>query len=182
MRLASSVLGFVALALSLLGPLHDAAGRSLAAHMGQHILLIGVAAPLLALSWPVPRLTAGATFVVHGAAIWLAHSPAVIAWMAADQAAHMLAHAALFGTALAFWWALLRRGGGEASLWVLATMIHTGVLGALLTFAPRTLYAGFTLADQQLAGLAMWVPGGFLYLAAGLAFAWRLLSPHAVRL
>lgn len=180
MRVASLVLGCIAAAVSLLGPLHDAAERSLAAHMVQHVLLIGVAAPLLALSLPALTFSPAAAFALHGIAIWLAHAPPLIAWMAASHAFHMVAHGALFGTALLFWWTLLRRRG-EASLWVLATMVHTGVLGALLTFAPRELYAGYSLADQQLAGLVMWVPGGFLYLAAGLAFAWRWMSSHAVR-
>lgn len=180
MRVATSVLGCIALAAALLGPLHDAAERSLAAHMVQHMLLIGVAAPLLSVSLPVLTFPPAAAFLLHGGAIWLAHAPAVIAWMAASHATHMLAHVALFGTGLLFWWALLRRSG-EAALWVLATMIHTGVLGALLTFAPRELYSGYSLADQQLAGLVMWVLGGFLYLAAGLAFAWRWMSSHAVR-
>ena len=181
MRLASSVVGCIALALALFGPVHEAAHRSLAAHMGQHMLLIGVAAPLLAAALPGPRLPAALAFGAHGAVFWLAHAPAVIAWMAARGAAHMLVHATLFGSALAFWAAIAGRGAGEASLWVLATMIHTGVLGAFLTFAPRVLYAGHSLEDQQLAGLLMWVPGGFLYLAAGLAFAWRSFSGHAIR-
>lgn len=175
MRLASSVLGCIALGLALFGPLHDAAHRSLAAHMAQHMLLIGVAAPLLAVSLPRLRLSPALAFGAHGAAVWLAHAPALIAWMAASGTAHLLAHGALLGTALAFWSAIARRGGGEASLWVLATMIHTGVLGAFLTFAPRELYAGIALEDQQLAGLVMWVPAGLAYPLAALALVARWL-------
>jgi len=44
--------------------------------------------------------------------------------------------------------------------------MHTGSLGALLTFARAPLYPPGDLADQQLAGLVMWVPGGLVYLAA----------------
>ena len=47
-------------------------------------------------------------------------------------------------------------------------MIHMGLLGALLTFAPTPLYAGYTLQDQQLGGLIMWVPATFVLLLAGL--------------
>ena len=180
MRVATSVLGCIALALALLGPLHDASERSLAAHMVQHMLLIGVAAPLLALSLPALTFSPAGAFALHGAAVWLAHAPALIAWMAASHAAHMAAHATLLGTALLFWSTVLRRRG-EAALWVLATLIHTGLLGALLTFAPRELYGAYPLADQQLAGLLMWVPGGLLYLAAGLVFARRAIASHAVR-
>jgi putative membrane protein len=57
--------------------------------------------------------------------------------------------------------------------------MHTGMLGALLTFAPGLLYpehpAGFRglseLSDQQLAGLIMWVPGGLIYTIAALILA-----------
>jgi cytochrome c oxidase assembly factor CtaG len=49
----------------------------------------------------------------------------------------------------------------------LITLMHTGLLGALLTFANAPLYGDATgLGDQQLAGLIMWVPGGLVYLVA----------------
>jgi putative membrane protein len=60
---------------------------------------------------------------------------------------------------------------------VLAGYIQMALLGALLTFAPKTLYAihavapldwGFTpLGDQQLGGLIMWVPAGLPFAAWG---------------
>ena len=45
---------------------------------------------------------------------------------------------------------------------------------ALLAMSPIVWYSGpgnaplFTLEDQQLAGIIMWVPGGILYVAAAL--------------
>ena len=72
-------------------------------------------------------------------------------------------------------------GCGAAALYVFTTSAHSGALGALLTFAPFPWYPayattaaswGFTpLEDQQLGGLLMWVPGGVLYLIAGLALS-----------
>ena len=61
-----------------------------------------------------------------------------------------------------------------------------GLLGALIVFAPRPLYAGASrehgapgasspLADQQLAGLLMWVPAILPYLGVGLWLAWSSL-------
>lgn len=181
-----------ALFLALIWPLDVLSQLSFAAHMAQHMLLIGVAAPLLVLSRPSLRLIRGNTwaslgsrtsapraFALHAAAIWLGHAPLVIAWTLAYRWVHIVEHATLLGTAMLFWWALCRRGRagyGEAALWSLATMIHTGILGALLTFAPRVLYSGYALEDQQLAGLVMWVPGGACYLVAGLAFGSAWLS------
>ena len=54
-----------------------------------------------------------------------------------------------------------------APLWVLFTLMHTGILGAILTFADAPMYGeARDLGDQQLAGLIMWVVGGVPYLLA----------------
>jgi putative membrane protein len=179
----------LALFLALFWPLAPLAHDNLAAHMAQHMLLIGVAAPLIAASRPVLPFLKGrgalarpvlalarpaSAFVLHGAAIWLGHAPAALEWSLDSHAVHAAQHLAFVATAALFWWSLLargRRGAGESALWTLATLIHTGLLGALLTFAPRPLYPSYGFEDQQLAGLVMWIPGGLCYLAAGLAFA-----------
>ncbi len=179
----------LALCLALVWPLEGLADASFGAHMAQHMLLIGVAAPLLAASRPALPMLKGhsllarpwvvlgkprSAFLLHGAAIWLGHAPRVIDWSLESPPFHAAQHFALVATAALFWWAMLargRQGAGESALWTLATMLHTGALGALLTFAPRGLYRDYGLEDQQLAGLVMWVPGGLCYLAAGLAFA-----------
>jgi putative membrane protein len=186
----------LALLVALTGPLEALAEVSLAAHMVQHTLLIGFAAPMLALAYPRPLLrplpvttkkALGAAlrrlgglvrprpaFVLHAVAIWLAHVPRIVEWAATYHWVHALEHVVLLGTAAAFWWALLRPRAvrsGEAPVLALAMLIHTGLLGALLALSPRPLYPGFGLEDQQLAGLIMWVPGGLCYLAAGIALA-----------
>src|SRR5437588_564476 len=103
--------------------------------------------------------------------------------------AHMVQHLSFFGSAALFWWGLAhgrygRLGYGAAVLYVFATAVHSGVLGALLTFSPRVWYPlyestasrfGMTpLEDQQLAGLLMWVPASLVFIAGGLYFfaAW----------
>jgi putative membrane protein len=184
----------LALFCALFWPLEPLAQDSFAAHMAQHMLLIGVAAPLLAASRPVVRFLRGQgdllrpvfrlarpmnAFLLHGAAIWLGHAPAVLEWSLDARWVHALQHFLLVATAVLFWWALLARGragAGESAVWCLATLIHTGLLGALLAFAPRPLYPSYGFEDQQLAGLLMWIPGGLCYLAAGLAFAGTWLS------
>jgi putative membrane protein len=67
---------------------------------------------------------------------------------------------------------------------VFTTAVHTGILGALFALS-RTpaypVYAGVpgispeeVLADQQLAGLTMWIPAGLLLTLVGIALfaAW----------
>jgi putative membrane protein len=67
---------------------------------------------------------------------------------------------------------------------VFTTAIHTGILGALLTFAPVVICPAYKATaplwgltpfeDQQIGGLIMWVPAGVVYMAAGLVLfaAW----------
>lgn len=223
-RTASFAAGMLTLVLALIWPLDPLAGRSFAAHMGQHMLLMVVAPPLLLLGRPLPVLVRGwrslahparwarrgplqvlarpnAAFVLHGVAIWAWHVPLPYTLAVRLDWVHMLEHLSFFGTGLLFWWGVVHAGSrrgigyGAAGLLVLGTLMHTGLLGAILTFAPRSLYdvyaseealaGGLTpLADQQLAGLLMWVPGGFAYLAAGvvLAGAWLRAAERATDL
>lgn len=128
-------------------------------------------------------------FLIHGIALWIWHAPVLYQAALEREAIHLLQHASFFGTAALFWWALIhgrygRIGYGVAVFYVFATALHSGVLGALLTFAPRVWYPfyaersaawGLTaLEDQQLAGLIMWVPSGAVFVAVGLALfaAW----------
>lgn len=76
-----------------------------------------------------------------------------------------------------------RAARGAALLALGVTLMHTGLLGALLTFGTVSFYgpqrslADQQLADQQLAGLLMWVPGSLFYLAGGAWAAPRWLRP-----
>ena len=186
-NVAAVTAGFATLAFALLSPLHHLAEEKLWAHMVQHELLMVVAAPLLvaarplgALAWVRPfRLPAWlsdpyAGFALHAAAIWLWHIPGVFEAAVRSEAVHFAQHASFFASALIFWHgALAHAGVGVASLF--ATMMHTGALGALMALAGRSWYAGYSLDDQQLAGLVMWVPAGLAYPIAALYLMSRLL-------
>jgi putative membrane protein len=215
--------GWGVLAIALLSPLDAAAGRSFAAHMVQHEVLMLVAAPLLVLGrglptllWALPHagrivvgrltkrrgvrgfwnaLTAPLTaWLLHGAALWLWHAPPLFNAALGDGALHHWQHATFFVTALLFWHALLRHGAhparGAAIFYLFTTTVHTGVLGALITFAHTPLYAPFDygllqpgaltpLEDQQLGGLIMWVPGALVYVGVALALLARWLRESA---
>jgi putative membrane protein len=117
--------------------------------------------------------------LLHAAAIWVWHTPRPYMLAVDDATWHVIEHACFLLSACAFWWAVLRAGPrreGPALLALLFTLMHTGLLGALLTFARLPLYSdNYTLTDQQLAGLIMWVPMGFAYLAAAawLSLRWQ---------
>jgi putative membrane protein len=125
----------------------------------------------------------------HGVVVWLWHAPGPYEAALADPRVHYLEHITMFGTAALFWWSVVssRRlptlgyGTGIAALFL--TMLHTGLLGILITLAPAPLYPSYAavpwttlgpLEDQQIAGIVMLLPGGLIYLGAGLALlaAW----------
>jgi putative membrane protein len=119
---------------------------------------------------------------VHAAAIWIWHAPFLFELTLKSELAHIAQHLSFFLTALLFWWALFyahgRNAYGLAVFYVFTTAVHTSILGALLTFAPRVWYPAYStttqawgltpLEDQQIGGLIMWVPAALVYLAAGL--------------
>jgi cytochrome c oxidase assembly factor CtaG len=137
--------------------------------------------------------------VIHGASIWVWHAPRPYEAAVRSPALHAAEHATFILTALLFWWAVLhtrssRARDGQAITAMFLTALHTGALGALLTFAGDLWYPTYAattrpwglspLEDQQLAGLIMWIPGGGVYVLAGLLLAARWMGesrwlPHA---
>jgi len=121
-------------------------------------------------------------WVLSIAALVLWHLPGPYSLALGHEWVHALEHVSFLGTGFLFWRVVLRPDGyrrlgpGAAVLYVFTAGIPAGLLGALLTFAGRPLYAGQSAAawawgltaleDQQLAGLLMWMPGGVVYLVA----------------
>jgi putative membrane protein len=134
-------------------------------------------------------------WAVHALALWTWHVPVLFEAALANEGLHILQHASFLGSALLFWWAVcghgVRRPGAASIASLFTTMMHTGALGALLTFSGRLWYPGYAattsafgldgIEDQQLGGLIMWVPAGLSYLAAGLwiAGSWLALREGA---
>ncbi|HEX6266536.1 MAG TPA: cytochrome c oxidase assembly protein [Burkholderiales bacterium] len=189
-HVASFGAGWLVAALALLSPLHHYAETLLWAHMAQHELLMVLAAPLLVLGKPVeawswvlplkiPRILSDPAFAwaLHALAVWLWHAPLLFEAAVRSEWLHLAQHASFFVPAAIFWWTVLAPGARPlpALLSLLATMIHTGVLGALMTFSRSPWYAGYALEDQQLAGLLMWVPAGMVYPLAGCLIVSRSL-------
>jgi putative membrane protein len=139
-------------------------------------------APALVFAWRV--LTAPLTaWSLHALALWVWHAPVLFRAAAADATLHAVQHGSFLITALLLWWAVLAKAAtrpGVSLLLLFTTMVHTGALGALLVFSPTDWYASGALgglAEQQLGGLIMWIPGGVAYVIAALAVAYRLLEP-----
>jgi cytochrome c oxidase assembly factor CtaG len=221
-------LGWGALVLALISPIHAWGSELFSAHMTQHELLMLVAAPLLVLGrpivpflWALPRSWAVAlarwskvrawettwrtisnpvvAWIVHAVVLWVWHAPALFEATLENESIHALQHASFLFSALLFWWAVIHGhkralGFGLAVLYMFTTALHSGLLGALLTFANSVWYPGYTghtaawgltpLQDQQIGGLIMWIPAGLVYIAAGLALfaGWLRESEARARL
>lgn len=145
-------------------------------------------APAMARAWRV--LTAPlVAWALHGLAIWAWHMPALYDAAVGNEAVHTVQHAMFVGTSTLFWWGMLygrygRAGYGAGVFYVFLTVVHTGILGAMVTFAGTPLYPIYAapaaahgidpLVDQQRAGLLMWIPAGIVMTLLGLALfaAW----------
>jgi putative membrane protein len=146
----------VAIGLALLSPLDALSSALASAHMVQHLLLILVAAPLLALSAPSSAILRGSPLAVrrasgrwrrrlglthgnlgvlrHPAAVWLLQVGVLWFWHAAapydaalgSEPLHLLEHASFLVTAVLFWHVVIGVRG--------AARVSNG-LGVLLVFA-----------------------------------------------
>jgi putative membrane protein len=189
----SRALGLAAMTVlfvSFVSPLCALSSALFAARTVHHVLLVGVAAPLLAWSLPA-RLPASLPLATACQALvfWLWHAPAAYGWALSQDAAYWAMQASLLASSLWFWGAIRRASGPAAVLHLLAAMVAMGLLGALLTFAGAPVYEphlqstlawGLTaLEDQQMAGLIMWAPAAAIYLAAALLALGRWIGPDS---
>ncbi len=155
--------------------------------MAQHIVLMNVLAPLLALA--MQRLMPGwwarflvAASLVQLSLLWFWHAPFVLPQAMHSPLLGTAMQATLFAGALWFWGAVIGAAGAGAWRPIVALLMTSKLfclLGVLLTFAPRTLYASpahvGTLDDQQLAGLLMLIACPATYLLAAVILAGRWL-------
>jgi putative membrane protein len=134
--------GLVVLALALVSPVHSASATLLSAHMVQHLLLVVVAAPLLALGRPgramlrslprslrrwavAPRLARAVhriclgmarpvpAWIVFTIALWAWHLPAAYGAAVRSEPIHAVEHLCFLGTAMVAWSVVLRDRPGE---------------------------------------------------------------------
>jgi cytochrome c oxidase assembly factor CtaG len=172
--------GLAALALAL-GPWAEPlADRSLAAHMGQHMLLLVVAAPLLAAAAPGTPLVlllpvrarrqaararhrlrtepvlrqvmspAGA-WLLSVATLWLWHLPPLYEAALGSGVLHAAEHACFLVGAWAFWWYVLHEGPARVRGGAAVLFVFAATLPAAALGAVLT-FAGAPLYPTQAAG------------------------------
>lgn len=119
-------------------------------------------------------------WVIHFIVLWGWHAPILFQATLYNDWIHAAQHICFLASALLFWWALVhgyhgKTNYGLATLYLFTTAVHSGLLGAILTFAQRPWYPAYdqtavwgltTLEDQQLGGLIMWIPACTVYIVA----------------
>lgn len=175
------------LAVAFLSPLCALSVALFSARTLHHLLLIGVAAPLLAVALPQRRpIAGGAALAVATVTLWAWHVPALYDAALAHKGLYWVMQASLLATAWLYWDAVRQTPAPMAMPLIVGGAAQMGLLGAVLTFVRTPLYethlsttAAFgigPLPDQQLAGLAMWVLGLVPYAIIGAVRArgaWR---------
>jgi putative membrane protein len=166
----------------------------LSLRMLQHLAVMNVVAPLLA-CWPRhgPAARSDASMlwaagILQMAMLWAWHLPAFQSVVAGSLALEAAMTLSMLAVSICFWRQVVA-ASAEGRWRGVGALLLTGklacVLGALLVFASRDLYAGVafpwcgaggsTVTDQKLAGLLMITACPLSYLVAGTAMAARLL-------
>lgn len=173
-----------AIALALLTPLDPLGEALFGAHMGQHLLLAVVAAPLLVLARPIvvgslalptrwrhrvtrvrriltPKergaaLLAFVVVVAYAGTWWLWHVPDLYELALDHEPVHIIEHAMMLGAGLAFWWLVADTRGR-----------HANAAGVIAVFA-------VVLASSTLAGLLTFGDDAWFPRHGTLAEAWGL--------
>jgi putative membrane protein len=134
-------------------------------------------------------------WLLSALALWIWHVPWLFDQTLHSDWVHAAQHTTFLTAALLFWWPLVDRtsilGYGGGLVYIFTTILHTSVLGALLTFAPRPWYSSYVtttpawhftaLEDQQLGGLIMWIPAGTLLLIVALVLLVKWMNDSQIR-
>lgn len=187
-------------ALIIFGPMDNWLDNGSAMHMIQHMLIMVVIAPLYVLARPLPQWLSASgrmgvilfkpifrqgrypirTSGLQAIVIWYWHAPKFYNLALSNPWWHLAEHMSFAFAAGLFWWSVLGRCTSSALPALLFTLMHTGMLGALLTFTQTPFYDDLRdIHDQQLAGLIMWVPGGLPYLIAGIWCSLRWIRKNS---
>ncbi len=123
---------------------------------------------------PVPALVLATAF------LWLWHAPPLYERALTSDAVHGLEHICFLVTYLFFWWPLAspepearRWSNGGRVLYLVVGGMQMSILAAALTFSSHLWYAYYALlpghdaatalANQQLGGALMWIPGTLVF-------------------
>ncbi len=186
-RLASFLAGLAAIFAALISPIDSLSDDLFFVHMIQHVLLLDIA-PVLLICGQTKLILRPATrrlvaleesagwvgrpsfaVVAYVGGVWIWHLPALYDAALRHAVLHVLEHLTYAVAGGLYWWHLLspirsrhRLGGMGPAVYMAATKLVVGLLGLVLVFAPKALYAFYSRrhgfwglsphSDQELAG------------------------------
>jgi putative membrane protein len=203
-RAASWTLAVALIFLSLNGPLHALSDLFLfSAHMGQHMLLMLIAPPLLILGLPPaliraaighPGVLRAGRLLTHPAVAFVAYNVVFVGWHfpGAYNAAleshdlHIVQHLMFMSTSVMMWWPVvapvpeLERipDGPLLMMYVFALGIPTTILSAFITMSDQVFYPFYEAAPRisALSALQDQRLGGLLMWIPGMLIFWVAIS------
>jgi putative membrane protein len=228
LRLTSFLGGLSVLWLALGSPLDGVADALLSAHMVEHLLLMSAVPPMLLLGLPVVPLLRGLPVVLRSrvaaplirlawlrrfchwlvkpVVAWLLMNVSFLAWHVPGpydfalehEGWHGIEHLCFLGTALLFWWCVLRPWPAPAHqrnwtilLYLVAADVVNTLLSAFLSFCGRPIYRFYleqpnifhrpALEDQVLGAVIMWVLGSIAFLIPATIITIQMLQSEQSR-
>jgi putative membrane protein len=206
-RASLLIAGVVVLSIAWLGPSLLSGSAGFVGHMGTHMGVVAIAAPLLAIGcarsrWD-PTPYAPALFapmlatVVEFVVVWGWHAPALHFAARTSMPVLVVEQLLFLAAGVSVWFAAFGQGAGRSPgvqaggiVALFLTSMHMTLLGALLALSPRLLFdpaicgtgALDPLADQHLGGVLMLLVGGASCLAGALVLVSKLLGEPDVSL
>jgi putative membrane protein len=132
-------------------------------------------------------------WAIFALVLWLWHLPALYEAALRLSWVHDMQHLAFFGAGCLFWRVLADPLGRRwlppllGVVYLFTTSLHATLLGLFMALAPRPWYPSYALsaprwglsaiADQQLAGLIMWMPACMVFAVAALWLLGGWLQP-----
>jgi putative membrane protein len=168
-RQVAFYIGWIVTALAVVSPLCPLSVSLFAARVGQHVILLFIGAPLVAIGEPLivmrrlwaaptaaltPRIEAASNaglYIATGAfsvLMWFWHAPLPYAATFDSSIIYWAMHLSLYGTALWLWSLVLAPSTNRGLACIFAasiTSFQMGFLGAVISFSPRPLYTPHAL-------------------------------------
>jgi putative membrane protein len=162
--------------------------------VGRALYVVRRAWVMRALRWITRPVPAALVFLVPITA-W--HFPVLYEAAMRDHDLHIVQHLTFLSTSVLMWWPILspvpelpRAPYPVQLVYLFLLGIPMSVVGALITLSQEVLYPFYAaaprvwglapVADQQLGGLIMWVPGGLMFWVV-MTVVWFRWSAHSER-
>ncbi len=197
------IAGIIIALVAVSPPVDELVDQAFSAHMVQHMVMIVVVAPLLAIAWPLilspwrtTRFVALLNLLARPApalvlslstgALWFWHIPTLYGGALENALVHTLQHLIFIGGFVLFWRPLIndRLGGGHLQsnelrvLYLSIGMVAHGLLGAYITFSGELLYPHY--ADTTPGGRTpladQHLGGAIMWIVASLAMVAAALA------